>query len=82
LEDAGLIPGLDDQRLGGRPLGEGDIALAGDRGHGGPPGLLLLLGGLFPRRKRPGAGAAVGFVSGLCEALEVEAGHASIMPEK
>ena len=27
-------------------------------------------------------GAAVCFVSGLCEALEVEAGHASIMPEK
>jgi hypothetical protein len=82
VEDSGLISGLDDERLGGRSLRDGDVAPAGDRGRGGPPGLLLLLCGLVPRRKRPGAGAAAGFISGSCEVLEVGAGHTSMMPEE
>ncbi len=60
---------------------EGGVAWAGERGRGGPPGLLFLIGGLFPRRQGSGAGAPVGFVCGSREALEVRAGHHSMMPE-
>ena len=66
VEDAGLISGLDDERLGRRSLGEGGIAGAGDCGYGGFPSLLLLPGGVFPRRKRPRVGVAVSFVRGSC----------------
>jgi len=55
--------------------------LAGDGRHGGPPGLLFLLGGVFPRRERPGVGTTVGLVGGSCKAFEVSAGHLSMMPE-
>jgi hypothetical protein len=75
VKDAGLIAGLDDKRLAGEPVGEGGVALAGDGGHGGLPGLLLLLSGVFPRRQSPGVCAAVGFVCGLREAFEVSASH-------
>jgi len=82
VEDAGLISGLDDERLGRRPLGEGGLAGGGDCGHSDLPGLLLLIRRVFPRRKRPGVGAAVSFVSGSCKTLEVRTGHASMMPDR
>src|SRR5260370_25628079 len=81
VEDAGLFAGLDDERLGGADLGEGGVARAGDGGYRGLPGLLFLLGGLFPRRERPGLGAAVSFGGGPREAGEISAGHLSIIPE-
>ncbi len=81
VKDAGLVPGLDDDRLGGADIGEGHVARAGDGGHRGLPGLLLLLGGVVPRRERSGAGAAMGFVGGSREAFEISAGHLSMMPE-
>ena len=69
VKHAGLIAGLDDKRLGAEPVRDGGVALACDGGRDGPPGFLLLLGGLFPRWQRPGVGAAVGFVCGLREAV-------------
>src|SRR5260370_28647173 len=79
FEDVGLVAGLDDERVGRADIGEGDVALAGDGGHGGPPGLLFLLGGVFPRRERSLVGATVGLVSGSWKAFEVRAGHLSMM---
>lgn len=47
-EGMALVSYLDDQRPAARRLGEGVAALPGDGGHGGLPGLLLLLGDVFP----------------------------------
>jgi two-component system OmpR family sensor kinase len=81
VEDAGLVSGLDDDRLGGPGFGEGGVALAGDGRHGGPPGLLFLLAGVFPGRERPRVSAAVSLVGGTGKTVEVGASHKSIMPE-
>ena len=81
MEGMAPVSGLDDQGPGVRRLGEGMAGLSGAGGHGGRPGLLLLLGDVFPRRERGGEGSTVGFVSSLCEAFE-RAGHISMMPER
>ncbi len=75
VEDTRLAAGLDDDRRGGTRVGEGGVARGGNRGNGGPPGLLLLLGGVFPRRQGPWVSAAVSLVGGAREAVEVGAGH-------
>src|SRR6266550_8419719 len=76
-----LVSDLDDQWPGGGRLDEGPPGLCGDGGHSGFPGLLLLLGGVLPRRQRCGMGAAGGFIGGSCEVFEAGAGHSSIMSE-
>jgi hypothetical protein len=43
--------------------------------------LLLLLGGVLPRRQGRGMGAAVGFIGSSCEVFETGASHSSIMSE-
>src|SRR5260370_17790002 len=81
VEDAGLVFYLDDKRVGGDAIGDGGLALAGDGGHSGPPGLLLLLGDVIPRRERSRGHVAVGLVGGSCEAVDVGARPPSLMPE-
>ncbi len=81
VEALALVPGLDDQRSGARGLGDGLAGLRGNGGHGGSPGLLLLLGGSFPGWEGFGVGVSVSFVRSLCEAIE-GAGHVSIMPAR
>jgi len=81
LEGMALVSCLDDQGPGGRCLlDEGGAGLRSDRGHGDFPGLLLLLGGLLPRRQVCGVRATVGFIGGSCELLEAGTGHPSMMP--
>ncbi len=75
VESVLLLSGLKEQGLGRDGIGEGDTGLPGDGGHGGLPGLLLLLGAVFPRRERARVRAAVGFVGGSREVLEADAGH-------
>src|SRR6266851_447928 len=65
-----LVSGLKDEGLIGDGIGEGDAGLPGDRGHGGLPGLLFLLGAVFPRRERARLDGPVGFVGSLREVLE------------
>src|SRR5258708_8565801 len=81
-EGVALVSDLDVERLGedGIDIREGDAGLPGDGGRSGLPGLLLLLGGLFPRRERSGVGATVGFVGGSGKVFEADAGHLSMMP--
>ena len=80
MEDAGLAADLDGDGRGGSRVGKGGVARACDGRHGGLPGLLLLLGGVFPGRERPGVSATVGLVGGAREAVEIAASHQSIMP--
>src|ERR1039457_3765189 len=81
VEDAGLVSGLDDERQFGQPVGEGGILRARDGGHGRLPGFPFLFCGVLPAWERRGIRAAVGFVGGSREALEVSTAHHSMMPE-
>src|SRR5215469_11832985 len=81
LEGVALVSCLDDQGPGGGCLlDEGGAGLRGDRGHGRSPGLLLLLGGLLPRRQVCGVRTTVGFIGCSCEVFEAGIGHISMMP--
>lgn len=71
-----LVSGLKQQGLGRDGIGEGDAGLPGDGGHGGLPGLLLLIGALLPRRERARLGLAMGFVGSPREVLDADAAHA------
>jgi hypothetical protein len=82
VEVVSLVPDLDVQRLCRSRLGDGLRGLAGDGGHRGPPGLLLLLAGVFPGWEGSGVSAAMGFVGSLRKAFKAGTGHISMMPEK
>src|ERR1017187_8607254 len=81
VEDAGLVSGLDDERLFGQPVGQGGILRARDGGHGRLPGFPFLFCGVLPAWEGRGIRAAVGFVGGSREALEISTAHHSMMPE-
>ena len=82
VEVVTLVSDLDEQRLCGSRLGDSLLSLAGDSGHRGPPGLLLLLGGVFPGWEGSEVGAAVGLVGSSCKAFKAGTGHVSMMPEQ
>src|SRR5258708_35253178 len=79
-EGVALVSDLDVERLGedGIDIREGDAGLPGDGGRSGLPGLLLLLGGLFPRRGGSGVGAAGGFGGGSGRGVAGDAGALSM----
>ena len=79
---AGSVYDLDEQRLCRSRLGDSLRGLAGDGRHRGPPGLLLLLGGVFPGWEGSGVSAAMSFVGSLRKAFKAGTGHVSMMPEK
>jgi len=81
IEDAALVSGLNMQGPDWRCLGTGLGAVTGDGGHRGPPGLPVVLRGVFPRREGGRVFSAVGFVGGLRKALHLTAAHVSMMPE-
>jgi hypothetical protein len=81
LELSALVSGIDDKRLDRGAVGHGDVALAGDGRHRGPPCPLFLLGGVFPRREGGGVGSAMGFVGDPGQAFDmVSTAHVSMMP--
>jgi Sulfotransferase domain len=79
VEDVLLIPGLEDQGVGGDSLGQGHARLPGDSGHGGPPGLALRLRSVFPGREGFRVATAMSFVRSACEVIDT--GHILMMAE-
>src|SRR6266516_1699524 len=60
VESAGLVAGLDNDRMGGGGLGQGGLTRACYRGNSGPPGFLFLIADVVPGREGAGMSSPVG----------------------
>jgi hypothetical protein len=74
-KDVGLIVGLQDERLGRTPFGDGDVTGASDGLDRDLPGALFLIASLVPGRTGSGQGTTVSLIGSTGKVLEISADH-------